>query len=130
MSPSALRALAGLAALTSAGAQAQVASYCDDRIAAHAFYGNPQNNGFSTTVVFYVRLQNLTNEPIRYAVRFFHVDAQSFQNGGTVAVLPPWQPTTLRLGQQVVEDPNGPDALSPSDPDEGVARYTRVSCLP
>lgn len=122
-----LFALASAAVMVPAGAKAQLATFCDDRIVASAFYGTPQGGyGSRTTVVFYVRLQNRTNEGILFRVRFYHLDAQSLQNGSTVTLLPPWQPVTLRLGHQALDDPS--EALSPTDLDEGVPHYTQVTC--
>jgi Cu2+-containing amine oxidase len=120
--------LAALAALpiafASMGAQAQMASYCEGRIVANAFYSNVQSNGSRSTAIYHVQLQNRSGDPIRYTVRFTAPGTQMAQTGSPVATLASYQQVTVTLGQQSFNNPSGTGQLSQQD----MIRFTQVAC--
>lgn len=120
--------LAALAALpiafASMGAQAQMATYCDGRIAANAFYPTVASNGSRSTVTYFVQLQNRSDLPIRYTVRFRAPNTQMPQTGSVVATLASYQQVTVTLGQQSFNNPSGSGQLNQQD----MMRFTEVTC--
>lgn len=133
MSKLTLTALAAAAALpmalASGAAQAQIATYCNGSLVANSFYNNVQSNGRTSTVLYYVQLQNRTEVPLfRYTVRFTHAGSTNRQNGSVAATLPPYQQVTVLLGQQQFHNPSGTGALSPTNTASGVPHYTQVQC--
>ena len=120
--------LAALAALpiafASMGAQAQMATYCDGRITANAFYSNVISNNTRSTVTYFVQLQNRSGDAIRYTVRFTAPNVQMPQTGSVVATLASYQQVTVTLGQQSFNNPSGTGQLSQQD----MIRYTQVNC--
>ena len=121
-----LAALAATAALplalASTGAQAQMARYCEGRIVANAFYSNVQSNGSRSTGIYFMQLQNISGEPIRYTVGFTAPRTHEAQSGSPVAHLASYQQVTVQLGKQNFNNPAGTGILSQQD----MMRYTQV----
>jgi len=111
-------------AFASMSAQAQMASYCDGQIMANAFYANVQSNGSSSTVSYFVQLQNRSVQPMRYTVRFTAPHIMNAQNGSVVAILASYQQVTVTLGSQRFSNPAGTGQLSQAD----MIRYTQLAC--
>lgn len=120
--------LAALAALpiafASMGAQAQMATYCDGRITANAFYANVTGTGSTSTATYFVQLQNRSGDAIRYAVRFRAPNVINAQSGQPIATLASYQQVTITLGQQNFRNPAGTGQLSQQD----MIRFTEVQC--
>lgn len=123
-----LTALAAAAALplalASTGAQAQMATYCEGRIVANAFYSNVLSNGSRSTGVYFVQLQNRSDQAIRYTVRFTAPHTHEAQNGHPIAHLASYQQVTVQLGKQNFNNPSGQGILGQHD----MMRYTQVHC--
>lgn len=120
-----LAALATLPiAFASFGAQAQMARYCDGRIAANSFYTNILSNGSRSTAVYFVQLQNLSNTAISYTVRFTAPGIMEAQNGSVLAHLANYQQVTVTLGKQNFNNPSANGQLTQAD----MIRYTQVTC--
>lgn len=118
-------------ALASAGAQAQVATYCNGSVAANAFYNTVQSNGRNSTVSYFVQLQNRTNRPIPLiAVTFGYIPAYDRISGSPPGTqgLQPYQQITVLLGKQNFTNPSGQGALSPYDLNNGSPHATSVIC--
>lgn len=124
-------ALAIPMALTSAGAQAQVATYCGGTVAANAFYNTVQSNGRTSTVSYFVQLQNRTNQVIPLiSVNFNYTLATDRINGSPPGArgLQPYQQVTVLLGKQALNNASGQGALNATDLNNGVPHATSVIC--
>lgn len=118
-------------ALASGGAQAQIATYCNGSVSANAFYNNVQSNGRSSTVSYYVQLQNRTNQAIPLiSVTFGYTAAYDRIAGSPPGTrgLQPYQQITVLLGKQNFNNPSGQGALSPYDVNNGTPHATSVVC--
>ncbi len=112
------------AAAFATSAHAQMARYCEGKLAANAFYQNVQSNGSRSTADYFLQIQNQSNEPMRYAVRFVAPHIVHAQNGSVVANLAAYQQVTVKLGSQNFNNPAGTGSLSQAD----LMRYTQIVC--
>ncbi|WP_424810812.1 hypothetical protein [Roseococcus sp. YIM B11640] len=96
-----------------AAAQTAPASYCHNRIQAVSFYGSVASDGRTSTVSYYVILQNRTGEPVHFAVAFNATQAQNRPNGTMFSTLGPWGNSgPILLGIDRFNNPSGSGALS------------------
>ncbi|MDB5413983.1 MAG: hypothetical protein JWR10_2318 [Rubritepida sp.] len=114
----------GLVPITPAAAQ-QNPNYCGGKLQAASFYSTVNSNSRTSTVHYFLVLQNTTAEPATYAVTFNAQQSQNRPNGTQFSSLGPWGTATVALGQDRFNNPGGTGALSTV---YDLPPATRVAC--